>query len=100
MKHLRFYFDVISPFAYLAFERLPRALENLHEWLFSLAHLARQVIFLGLSFSARIKAPRARTTAAYTSVRRASSSDWVASTDQSAEAAVQASSAVATSGHQ
>ena len=37
-----------------------RALENLHEWLFSLAHLARQVIFLGLSFSARIKAPRAR----------------------------------------
>ena len=29
MKHLRFYFDVISPFAYLAFERLPRALEGL-----------------------------------------------------------------------
>lgn len=26
MKHLRFYFDVISPFAYLAFERLPHVL--------------------------------------------------------------------------
>lgn len=29
MKHLRFYFDVISPFAYLAFERLPKALDGL-----------------------------------------------------------------------
>jgi 2-hydroxychromene-2-carboxylate isomerase len=29
MKHLRFYFDVISPFAYLAFERLPRTLDGL-----------------------------------------------------------------------
>jgi 2-hydroxychromene-2-carboxylate isomerase len=29
MKHLRFCFDVISPFAYLAFERLPRVLEGL-----------------------------------------------------------------------
>jgi 2-hydroxychromene-2-carboxylate isomerase len=29
MKQLRFYFDVISPFAYLAFARLPRALEGL-----------------------------------------------------------------------
>jgi len=29
MKHLRFYFDVISPFAYLAFERLPRVLDGL-----------------------------------------------------------------------
>ncbi|HEX6708270.1 MAG TPA: 2-hydroxychromene-2-carboxylate isomerase [Albitalea sp.] len=29
MKQLRFYFDVISPFAYLAFERLPQALEGL-----------------------------------------------------------------------
>lgn len=28
MKHLRFYFDVISPFAYLAFERLPRVLDG------------------------------------------------------------------------
>lgn len=28
MKHLRFYFDVISPFAYLAFARLPRVLEG------------------------------------------------------------------------
>lgn len=29
MKHIDFYFDVISPFAYLAFERLPQALEGL-----------------------------------------------------------------------
>ena len=29
MKHLRFYFDVISPFAYLAFARLPNALDGL-----------------------------------------------------------------------
>jgi len=29
VKHLRFYFDVISPYAYLAFERLPQALEGL-----------------------------------------------------------------------
>jgi len=29
MKHLRFYFDVVSPFAYLAFERLPRVLDGL-----------------------------------------------------------------------
>ena len=29
MKHLTFHFDVISPFAYLAFERLPQALEGL-----------------------------------------------------------------------
>jgi 2-hydroxychromene-2-carboxylate isomerase len=28
MKHITFYFDVISPFAYLAFERLPQALEG------------------------------------------------------------------------
>ena len=26
MKHLRFTFDVISPYAYLAFERLPQVL--------------------------------------------------------------------------
>ena len=29
MKHLDFWFDPISPFAYLAFERLPQALEGL-----------------------------------------------------------------------
>ena len=29
MKHLRFCFDVISPYAYLAFERLPQVLEGL-----------------------------------------------------------------------
>ena len=29
MKQLTFYFDVISPFAYLAFERLPQALDGL-----------------------------------------------------------------------
>ena len=29
MKQLHFHFDVISPFAYLAFERLPRVLEGL-----------------------------------------------------------------------
>jgi 2-hydroxychromene-2-carboxylate isomerase len=29
MKHLRFSFDVISPYAYLAFERLPQVLEGL-----------------------------------------------------------------------
>lgn len=28
MKHLTFYFDVVSPFAYLAFERLPQVLEG------------------------------------------------------------------------
>ena len=29
MKHITFYFDVISPYAYLAFERLPEALKGL-----------------------------------------------------------------------
>ena len=29
MKHLRFYFDPISPYAALAFEHLPQALEGL-----------------------------------------------------------------------
>jgi 2-hydroxychromene-2-carboxylate isomerase len=29
MKHITFYLDFISPYAYLAFERLPRALEGL-----------------------------------------------------------------------
>jgi 2-hydroxychromene-2-carboxylate isomerase len=43
MKHLDFYFDVISPFAYLAFERLPQALEGLS---FEVAY--RPVLFAGL----------------------------------------------------
>lgn len=30
MKHLSFYFDPVSPFSYLAFERLPQALEGLN----------------------------------------------------------------------
>ena len=30
MKHIIFYFDVISPYAYLAFERLPEALKGLN----------------------------------------------------------------------
>lgn len=30
MKHITFYFDVISPYAYLAFERLPEALTGLN----------------------------------------------------------------------
>lgn len=43
MKHLVFYFDVISPFAYLAFERLPQALEGIsHEVEY------RPVLFAGL----------------------------------------------------
>ncbi len=29
MKHLTFWFDPISPFSYLAFERLPQSLEGL-----------------------------------------------------------------------
>ncbi len=29
MKHITFWFDAVSPFAYLAFERLPQALEGL-----------------------------------------------------------------------
>ena len=29
MKHIRFYLDFISPYAYLAFVELPRALEGL-----------------------------------------------------------------------
>jgi 2-hydroxychromene-2-carboxylate isomerase len=30
MKHITFYFDVISPYAYLAFEQLPKALKGLN----------------------------------------------------------------------
>lgn len=29
MKHIRFYFDFVSPYAYLAFEKLPQALQGL-----------------------------------------------------------------------
>ncbi len=43
MKHIDFYFDVISPFAYLAFERLPQALEGLS---YSVSY--RPVLFAGL----------------------------------------------------
>ena len=43
MKHLDFYFDPISPFAYLAFERLPHALDGLS---YSVAY--RPVLFAGL----------------------------------------------------
>lgn len=43
MKHITFYFDVISPFAYLAFERLPQALEGL-----SVSVSYRPLLFAGL----------------------------------------------------
>ncbi|MEP7298298.1 MAG: 2-hydroxychromene-2-carboxylate isomerase [Burkholderiales bacterium] len=43
MKHLTFWFDPISPFAYLAFERLPQALEGL-----SIEVSYRPVLFAGL----------------------------------------------------
>ena len=43
MRHLRFYFDVISPYAYLAFERLPQALEGL-----SVEVSYQPVLFAGL----------------------------------------------------
>jgi 2-hydroxychromene-2-carboxylate isomerase len=43
MKHLTFWFDVISPYAYLAFERLPRALDGL-----SVTIHYRPVLFAGL----------------------------------------------------
>jgi 2-hydroxychromene-2-carboxylate isomerase len=43
MKHLVFWFDVISPYAYLAFERLPQALEGLT---YSVEY--RPVLFAGL----------------------------------------------------
>lgn len=43
MKHLDFWFDPISPFAYLAFERLPQALEGL-----SVEVSYRPILFAGL----------------------------------------------------
>ena len=43
MKQLRFHFDLVSPFAYLAFERLPRVLEGLS---YSVAY--QPVLFAGL----------------------------------------------------
>lgn len=43
MKHVTFYFDFISPFAYLAFEHLPRALEGI-----SHAVRYKPVLFAGL----------------------------------------------------
>ncbi len=43
MKHLDFHFDVISPYAYLAFERLPQALEGL-----SVEVSYRPLLFAGL----------------------------------------------------
>jgi len=43
VKHLRFWFDPISPYAYLAFEQLPQALEGLS---YSVEY--RPVLFAGL----------------------------------------------------
>jgi 2-hydroxychromene-2-carboxylate isomerase len=43
MKHLRFWFDPISPYAYLAFEQLPQALEGLS---YSVEY--RPILFAGL----------------------------------------------------
>lgn len=43
MKHLEFWFDPISPYAYLAFEQLPQALEGL-----SVSVDYRPVLFAGL----------------------------------------------------
>jgi 2-hydroxychromene-2-carboxylate isomerase len=43
MKHITFYLDFISPYAYLAFEELPRSLEGL-----SYAVAYRPVLFAGL----------------------------------------------------
>jgi 2-hydroxychromene-2-carboxylate isomerase len=43
MKRIEFFFDVVSPFAYLAFERLPQALEGC-----SYAVEYRPVLFAGL----------------------------------------------------
>ncbi len=43
MKHITFYFDVISPYAYLAFEKLPQVLEG-----HSYSVTYRPVLFAGL----------------------------------------------------
>lgn len=43
MKHLEFWFDPVSPFAYLAFERLPQMLEGL-----SVEVSYRPILFAGL----------------------------------------------------
>ena len=43
MKRIEFWFDVISPFAYLAFERLPQVLEGCNY-----AVEYRPVLFAGL----------------------------------------------------
>lgn len=43
MKHITFYFDVISPYAYLAFERMPEALQGI-----SYEVTYRPVLFAGL----------------------------------------------------
>lgn len=43
MKHITFYFDVISPYAYLAFERLPEALRGLNYYV-----TYQPVLFAGL----------------------------------------------------
>jgi 2-hydroxychromene-2-carboxylate isomerase len=43
MKHITFWFDVISPYAYLAFERLPQALDGLRVTI-----SYRPVLFAGL----------------------------------------------------
>jgi 2-hydroxychromene-2-carboxylate isomerase len=43
MKHITFWFDVISPYAYLAFERLPQALDRL-----AVTIGYRPVLFAGL----------------------------------------------------
>jgi len=43
MKHLVFHFDVISPYAYLAFERLPQVLEGI-----SIEVTYRPLLFAGL----------------------------------------------------
>ena len=47
MKHIDCYLDFISPYAYLAFERLPRALEGL-----SYQVSYRPILFAGLRFGA------------------------------------------------
>ena len=43
MKHITFYFDVISPYAYLAFEQLPQALRGI-----SCSVVYKPVLFAGL----------------------------------------------------